>query len=77
MSIDVRKIVVGVEEVRHDGGPKLDKPILKGWVAAVLKNPFAGRYVEDIQPMMDELKPLGLECSTKLLKALGGDTAAI
>jgi hypothetical protein len=77
MTIDVRKIVVGVEEVHHDGGPKLEKLILKGWVAAILKNPFAGRYVEDIQPFMDELKPLGLECSTKLLKALGGDANAI
>lgn len=77
MTIDVRKIVTGVEEVRHDGGPKLAKPILKGWIAVILKNPFAGRYVEDIQPFMDELKPLGLECSTRLLNALGGDESAI
>jgi hypothetical protein len=77
MTIDVRKIVTGVEEVRHDGGPKLARPILKGWVAVVLKNPFAGRYVEDIQGVMDDLKPLGLEASTKLLAALGGDTEAI
>ncbi|WP_164170734.1 amino acid synthesis family protein, partial [Stenotrophomonas maltophilia] len=48
MTINVRKIVVGVEEVRHDGGPKLDKPILKGFVACVLKNPFAGRYEAEV-----------------------------
>jgi hypothetical protein len=77
MNMDVRKIVVGVEDVRHDGGPKLDKPILKGFVAAIVKNPFAGRYVEDIQGMMDALKPLGLECSTTLLKAMGGDPKSI
>ncbi|QCK86513.1 amino acid synthesis family protein [Phreatobacter aquaticus] len=77
MNVDVRKIVVGVEDVRHDGGPKLDKPILKGFVAAIVKNPFAGRYVEDIQGMMDALKPLGLECSTTLLKAMGGDPKSI
>lgn len=77
MIVNVRKIVVGVEEVRHDGGPKRDKPILKGFVACVLKNPFAGRYEAEVTGMMEELKPLGLECSTKLLAALGGDPKAI
>ncbi len=77
MKVEVRKIVVSTEEIRHDGGPLLDKPIRKGWVACILKNPFAGRYEPDVQPMMDALKPLGLECSTKLLEALGGDVKAI
>jgi hypothetical protein len=26
----------------------------------VIENPYAGRYVEDIQPFMDDLKPLGM-----------------
>jgi hypothetical protein len=77
MTIAVRKLVVAVEEVRHDGGPPLDVPILKGWVACVLANPFAGRFEPDITPMMDALKPLGLECSTKLLAAMGGDAGRI
>jgi hypothetical protein len=75
--IDVRKICITVEEVRHDGGPALATPVLKGVAAVVLRNPFAGRYEPDIMPMMDALKPLGLECSTKLLAALGGDRDAI
>jgi hypothetical protein len=75
--IEVRKIVVAVEEIRHDGGPVLAKPLLKGWIAAVIRNPFAGRYEPDVQPMMDALKPLGLECSTKLLAAMGGAKDAI
>jgi hypothetical protein len=75
--IEVRKIVVAVEEIRHDGGPVLDKPLLKGWIAAVIGNPFAGRYEPDVQPMMEALKPLGLECSTKLLAAMGGSKDAI
>jgi hypothetical protein len=77
MTPQVRKIVVTVEEVRHDGGPALGTPILKGWVACVIQNPFAGRYEPDILPMMDALKPLGLECSTRLLAALGGDPARV
>lgn len=77
MKIDVRKIAIGIEEIRHDGGPALAKPILKGWVGVVVKNPYAGRYEPDPTPMMEALKPLGLECSTKLLQALGGNPDAI
>ena len=75
--IEVRKIVVTVEEVRHDGGPVLDTPILKGAVACLVKNPFAGRYEAEITPMMEALKPLGVECARKLLDALGGDPGRI
>jgi hypothetical protein len=77
VSIDVRKIVACAEEIRHDGGPPLSTPHRKGWVAAVIRNPFAGRYEPEIAWMMDALKPLGLECSTRLVEALGGDKGAI
>ena len=77
MTINPRKIVVHVEEIHHDGGPALATPRLKGWVACVIANPFAGRYEPDIAWMMDELKPLGLECSKKLVAALGGDVKVI
>jgi len=77
MDIDLRKIVVSVEEVRHDGGPALDRPLLRGYVACIIRNPFAGRYEPDIMPMMDALKPLGLACSQRLLTALGADAEKI
>ena len=77
MTVNIRKIVASTEEIRHDGGPPLNMPVRKAWVAAVIKNPFAGRYEPDIVHMMDELKPLGLECSQRLVAALGGDVKAI
>jgi hypothetical protein len=70
MTVEVRKIVTCVEEIRHDGGPKLQVVARKGWVAAIIRNPFAGRYEPDLQWFMDDLKPLGLECSTRLVEAL-------
>jgi len=39
---------------------------------AVIKNPFAGRYVEDIQPFMEDLRPLGLMMAGRLAALLGG-----
>jgi hypothetical protein len=77
VTVDVRKIVATAEEIHHDGGPPLNLPLRKAWVAAVIKNPFAGRYEPEISGMMDELKPLGLECSKRLVATLGGDVSAI
>ena len=71
-AIDVRKLVVSVEEVWHDGGPRLAAPLRRGAVTALLANPYAGRWVEDIQPMMEALKPLGRDMAGRLIEALGG-----
>ncbi|MCG7505859.1 amino acid synthesis family protein [Mesorhizobium retamae] len=73
----VRKMVVQVEEIFHEGGPVRSEPVKRGVVLAVIANPYAGRYVEDIQPFMEDLKPLGLEMAHKLVDALGGEAKAV
>jgi len=77
LSVDVRKIQTTVEEVFHEGGPPPATPLLVGAIAAVIANPFAGRYVETLQPTMEELKPFGLDLSQRLIAALGGDARRI
>jgi hypothetical protein len=69
----IRKILTSVEEIFHEGGPVADKPLKRGAVAAVIENPFAGRYVEDITGFMKDLEPLGLDMANRLVAALGGD----
>lgn len=69
--IQVRKIVTQVEEERHEGGPPAERPLVRGAVACVLRNPYAGRYVEDILPMMEALKPVGLDMARRLVAAMG------
>jgi hypothetical protein len=71
----VRKVHLQVEEIRHDGGPPPAKAQLRGAIAAVISNPYAGRHVEDITPMMEALKPLGVELTNRLVAALGGKDA--
>lgn len=73
----VRKFLTVVEEIRHEGGPVADQPLKRGAVLAVIENPFAGAYHEDIAGFMKDLEPLGLEMATRLIKSLGGDKAAI
>ena len=75
--VEIRKIVTSVEEVHHEGGPRANTPLRRGAILAVIRNPFAGSYVEEIQPFMDDLKPLGLDLAQRLLNALGGDPALI
>lgn len=76
-TVEIRKFVTRVEEIFHEGGPASKTPLKRGVIAAVISNPFAGQYVEEIASFMEELKPLGIEMATRLLAALGGDANAI
>ena len=75
--VKVRKFLVSVEEVYHEGGPPAAAPLKRGAILAVIANPFAGAYHAEIQGFMDDLKPLGLEMARRLLAALGGDARLI
>ena len=68
----LRKLVVQIEEIHHDGGPAPAQPRLRGAVLAVVKNPFAGRYEPELQGAMGDLKPLGLQMTDHLIRAMGG-----
>ena len=70
--IKVRKIVTHIENIYHEGGPANTEPIKKGAILIVLENPYAGSYVEDITPMMEALKPIGLDAANQLIELLGG-----
>lgn len=72
MDFAVRKMVVQVEEIRHEGGPAPAVPRLRGAILAVVRNPFAGRHEPELQGAMEVLKPLGLEMTDRLVAALGG-----
>jgi hypothetical protein len=73
----IRKRLLIVEEIFHEGGPPSATPLRRGAILAVTANPFAGRYVAEIAGFMDDLKPLGLAMARDLLTALGGDPAAV
>ena len=68
----IRKMQLILEEVHHDGGPAPKTPRKLGAIVACCANPFAGQYVADLQPAMEDLKPLGAEMSNRLITALGG-----
>jgi hypothetical protein len=67
---EVRKFVAHVESVHHDGGQRSNPPLRKGVCAAVIANPYAGRYETDLMAWMESLRPLAVDLTEQLLEAL-------
>ena len=75
--VKLRKVVVSLEDIFHEGGPPAARPHRRASVAAVVANPYAGAYHADIVPFMDDLKPLGLAMTRRLIAALGGEPGTV
>ncbi len=75
---ELRKIIT-YDEDTHREGDKEAKPILRMiGVAAVVKNPWAGKgYVEDLSPEIQRIAPVLGEMMTKRMIALAGSGDAI
>jgi hypothetical protein len=69
--MEIRKLVTIVEETRSEMGRSVEPPTRKAAAMAVLKNPFAGRYVEDLAPLMDLGEELGGLLGNMARQALG------
>ena len=67
----LRRLTLQIEEIHHEGG-STGTPRLRGAILAVTKNPFSGMFEPDLQPAMEDLKPLGLMMTDRLIAALGG-----
>ncbi|MBJ7555348.1 amino acid synthesis family protein [Marinomonas spartinae] len=73
MTIEIRKIVSFEEETLIEGYKETDKPLRMFAVAAVVKNPWAGRYVEDLKPIVLEYGPqLGKLLTDRICALAGG-----
>ena len=53
MSAEIRKTAVWIEETHSEIGKNIVPPTRKAVAVAVIANPFCGRYVEDLTPLMD------------------------
>ncbi|HLE43336.1 MAG TPA: amino acid synthesis family protein [Methylomirabilota bacterium] len=68
----IRKLVTIIEDVRADGQREAIRPIRKAAAIAVIENPFAGRYVEDLGPLVTIGEELGALLGKRAVEALGG-----
>jgi len=68
--MDVRKYVDLIEEVRMENGKPVNPPARKAAAVAVIRNPFAGTYEEDLQSLIDIGDTLGEDLSRRAMKSL-------
>ena len=71
--IHIRKRVLAVETIHHEGGPAPAVPLRMAAAGAVVRNPYAGRYEPDLLPFMAELRALGRELAEEAAGVLGKD----
>src|ERR1700736_3837658 len=71
MSAIIRKIVTVVEETLLEMGRTVAPPTRRAAAIAVIENPFAGQYVEDLSPLMDIGEELGELLAQRAVAALG------
>ncbi|MGH3762593.1 amino acid synthesis family protein [Actinophytocola sp.] len=72
MRFAVRKWIEQVEEIVHDGGPPPGEPLRRAVAAAVVANPVAGRYVEDLGELVEPSDVLGEELGRRARALLAG-----
>lgn len=67
----IRKIVTFVEDGLEEAGRPVDKLYRKVAVAAVISNPYAGRYSDDLNEILDFSVGLGDLMSARVVDAMG------
>jgi hypothetical protein len=69
--MEIRKIVTIVEETHREMGKPVQPPARKAAALAVIKNPFADRYEENLDPLITIGEELGSLLGRKCLEVLG------
>lgn len=76
MTVDIRKLVTVVQEVRREMGQIVDPPTRQCAAIAVIKNPYAGRYSKDLSELEEADAELRAPLVTRAVTALGITPAA-
>src|ERR1051326_4468726 len=70
MELKSRIIYTFIEHKLEEAGQRAEMPLRKVAVAAVLQNPYAGKHVEDLRPLIDASAVLGTQLSKAAVEAL-------
>ncbi|PZO75694.1 MAG: peptide synthetase [Mesorhizobium amorphae] len=71
MSAAIRRIVMITEEVLVEGGKALDRPIRRAAAVAVIENPYADAFAEDLTELIEAGAELGRLLPERAVQALG------
>jgi len=73
----IRKLVTIIDETLEECGRTVDPAVRRAVAAAVIENPFAGRYQEDLTELMDVGEQLGEILGRRAVAALTTDPGDI
>lgn len=73
MEVKIRRTFVVIEERREEAGRLAARPLRRVAAVAVVENPFAGKYVEDLKPGIAASAAIGKEMGELALRAFGND----
>lgn len=76
MPANIRKIIVQVDETRQEMGQPVNPPTRRAVAMAVIANPYAGRYSENLDELIAIGEELGALLGQKAVKALGIEPGA-
>ena len=71
MTVKIRKLIVQVDETRIEMGKPIDPPTRRAIAMAVIDNPCAGKYVENLDVLTAIGEQLGQLLGDKCVQALG------
>ena len=71
MKANIRKIIVQVDEIHQDGGKAVNPPTRRALAMAVIANPYAGRFSESLDELIDIGEELGGMLGERCVQALG------
>ncbi|MDP9933580.1 amino acid synthesis family protein [Variovorax paradoxus] len=71
MTANIRKLVIQVDETRKEMGQTIDPPTRRAVAIAVIENPYAGRFSENLDELIAIGEELGALLGQKAVKALG------
>jgi hypothetical protein len=71
MPAQIRKLIVQVDETRIEMGQPVNPPTRRALAMAVIANPCAGRYVENLDELIAIGEELGALLGQKCVQALG------
>lgn len=72
MGVEIRQLAVFISDLTREGGRDVTPPLRRVVAAAVLTNPFAGTYVEDLTPLIEIGAELSAMLSARAVAALEG-----
>ena len=71
MPANIRKIIVQLDETHQEMGQSINPPTRRAVAMAVIANPYAGRYSENLDELIAIGEELGALLGQKAVKALG------